>query len=620
MEIRIDTFDRICRVCLIHCADMKSLFTKIDGGKRNLLEILGFTANINIKYEDPLPKQVCSECETIMCKADAFKRRCLNSDTILNEIYQNSLIVDDPSINDKKYSIKDENGGLSDKLSSYIPLDVANTAEYDVQDNFDKKNVIIHDASIFTATDGSFCDQNNAGVSVNSEQLVKEELNLNFEDDIAFSDHYDDETIHTTSPKEFKETLPEYSMFKCHCGTIFKDKSKYVSHVKGKCKSKKGLAKKSKLVKKNIELNCTSCNYKFNNLNTLKQHQQKMHSNELDNKPKEYVCEICLVQFSTKAALISHIRKHETTGNTKSESYQCSFCLRKCKNKSSLSAHMQRHEKMDSIKHICKVCKREFKYKAYLENHILTMHSRKNGISCEVCAQNFPNEESLELHKDSHKNEKKHRCTVCNKGFLMSCTLKEHMRTHTGEKPFLCSQCGRGFSQKTNLAQHMRRHQGLKPFKCENCEKRFVSKGELDAHNRKHSGAHPFVCDDCGNGFTTSSALVKHRRTHTGEKPYQCDLCPMRFAASGTLKNHRRTHTGERPFQCSYCEKAFVQRTDLISHIRCHTGEKPYICTQCGQSFRKASGLKSHVKMHGKEPGLLPAVNVMLNGMHCAEQ
>ncbi|KAH9629440.1 hypothetical protein HF086_015770 [Spodoptera exigua] len=139
---------------------MKSLFTKIDGGKRNLLEILGFTANINIKYEDPLPKQ-------------------------------------------------DENGDLSDKLSSYIPLDVANTAEYDVQDNFDKKNVIIHDASIFTATDGNFCDQNNTGVSVNSEQLVKEELNLNFEDDIAFSDHYEDETIHTTSPKEFKETLPE---------------------------------------------------------------------------------------------------------------------------------------------------------------------------------------------------------------------------------------------------------------------------------------------------------------------------------------------------------------------------------------------------------------------------
>uniref|UniRef100_A0A2H1VGT5 SFRICE_013603 n=1 Tax=Spodoptera frugiperda TaxID=7108 RepID=A0A2H1VGT5_SPOFR len=619
MEISVDTFDRICRVCLVQCADMKSLFTKIDGEKRNLFEILVFTANINVKYEDPLPKLVCSECETIMCKADAFKRRCLNSDTILNEIYQSSLIADETSINDKKYSIKDENGDLAEKLCSYVPFEVPNTADYDTQDHFDKKNVVVRDTSIFATTDGSFCEQTTNDVSVNSEQLVKEEINLNFDEDIGFADHYDDEMPCSTSPNEFKDKAPEYSMYKCHCGTTFHEKDKYDSHIKQKCKNKKVIVKKSKVIRKNTEINCGVCNSTFNNLTALKQHQQ-VHSNETDTKPQDYICKLCLVQFKTKSALVSHIKKHEKTVNTKSETYQCSFCLRKFKNKSSLSAHMQRHEQTDSIKHICKVCKREFKYKAYLENHISTMHSRKIGISCEVCAQTFPNEESLELHKDSHKNEKKHRCTVCNKGFLMLCTLKEHMRTHTGEKPFLCSQCGRGFSQKTNLAQHMRRHQGLKPFKCENCEKRFVSKGELDAHNRKHSGAHPFVCDDCGNGFTTSSALVKHRRIHTGEKPYQCDLCPMRFAASGTLKNHRRTHTGERPFQCSYCEKAFVQRNDLISHIRCHTGEKPYVCTQCGQSFRKASGLKSHVKMHVKEPVLMPGVNVMLNGMHCAEQ
>lgn len=619
MEISVDTFDRICRVCLVQCADMKSLFTKIDGEKRNLFEILLFTANINVKYEDPLPKLVCSECETVMCKADAFKRRCLNSDTILNEIYQNSLIADETSINDKKYSIKDENGDLAEKLGSYVPFEVPNTADYDTEDNFDKKNVVVRDTSIFATTDGSFCEQTSNEVSVNSEQLVKEEINLNFDEDIGFADHYDDEMPCSTSPNEFKDKVPEYSMYKCHCGTTFHEKDKYESHIKQKCKNKKVIVKKSKVIRKNTEINCRVCNSTFNSLSALKQHQQ-VHSNETDTKPQDYICKLCLVQFKTKSALVSHIKKHEKTVNTKSETYQCSFCLRKFKNKSSLSAHMQRHEKTDSIKHICKVCKREFKYKAYLENHISTMHSRKIGISCEVCAQTFPNEESLELHKDSHKNEKKHRCTVCNKGFLMLCTLKEHMRTHTGEKPFLCSQCGRGFSQKTNLAQHMRRHQGLKPFKCENCEKRFVSKGELDAHNRKHSGAHPFVCDDCGNGFTTSSALVKHRRIHTGEKPYQCDLCPMRFAASGTLKNHRRTHTGERPFQCSYCEKAFVQRNDLISHIRCHTGEKPYVCTQCGQSFRKASGLKSHVKMHVKEPVLMPGVNVMLNGMHCAEQ
>ncbi|KAJ8707248.1 hypothetical protein PYW08_011382 [Mythimna loreyi] len=601
----------------------------MDGENRNLLEILAFTADINIKFEDSLPKQVCGECESVMCKADAFKRRCLNSETILNNIYQNSLSRAETSNADKKCLIKDENRDLTEKLSNYVTFETSNNTNYSTQDGFDKKNVLIEGASMYPIPDPSFCKIPDTKVPENPEESVKEEINMNFDDEINFSDHYDDGAQCDTIPVDFKEEKSiknEGKMHTCCCGQAFSTKDKYKTHLKQEnCnKYKKLLDKvsKNKLVTVKNEIECVECNQKFKTPNDWRIHQQ-VHRNEhaSENKSLLHICKFCLCQFKTQAALKTHIQKHEKTINSKSESYQCSFCLRQFKNKTSLSTHIQRHEQTDNIKHVCKVCKREFKYKAYLENHVLTMHSRKNGISCEVCAQSFPNEESLELHKDSHKNEKKHRCTICNKAFLMLCTLKEHMRTHTGEKPFLCSQCGRGFSQKTNLAQHMRRHQGLKPFKCENCEKRFVSKGELDAHNRKHSGAHPFVCDDCGNGFTTSSALVKHRRIHTGEKPYLCDLCPMRFAASGTLKNHRRTHTGERPFQCSYCEKAFVQRNDLISHIRCHTGEKPYICTQCGQSFRKASGLKSHVKMHVKEPGnLLQGVGVMLSGMQCAEQ
>lgn len=479
MEISVQTFDRICRVCLLECTDMKSLFTMLDGEKRNLFEILTFTADINVKLEDGLPKQVCGECESVMCKADAFKRRCRNSETILNKIYQSSLIRGETSNTDKKCAIKDENVDITDKRSFYISFETSNDANYSSKDSFDKKNVLVQDSSIFPTADSSFCKVTDSTVPENTEQSVKEEINLNFDDDIGFPDQYDDETHCETVPIEYEEDKPlksESKKYTCCCGVSFTSKDKYKSHLKQEnCnKYKKILEKVNKnlLVTVKNELECVECNRKFKTPNTLRIHQE-VHRKEQSSETKSvsYVCRFCLCQFKTEAALRIHILKHEETVNSKGESYQCSFCLRKFKNKTSLTAHMQRHEKTDSIKHICKVCKREFKYKAYLENHVLTMHTRKNGITCEVCAQSFPNEESLELHKDSHKNEKKHRCSVCNKAFLMLCTLKEHMRTHTGEKPFLCSQCGRGFSQKTNLAQHMRRHQGLKPFKCENCEK-----------------------------------------------------------------------------------------------------------------------------------------------------
>ncbi|XP_075988501.1 uncharacterized protein LOC142984636 [Anticarsia gemmatalis] len=561
MEINIQLFDRICRVCLIQSAELKSLFSKKDGDERSLLEILTYTANINVKVEDNLPKQVCIACESIMCKADAFKRRCQESETILNNVYQNASTCGESTNNDQNCAIKDEKTDLQHKLLEYGTLVAPVTTNNGFKDNFDKKNIVLQDFPICSTNDDIFAKFPDSKLPDNYEQPVKEETVNNVEEQNDFLDHFDDGDQFLTVPIEYDEPVTKKPTplskkfgirYQCYCGTQFPSKEKYKSHLK---------------VKK-----CNAC-------------------------------------------------KIERLGRDKNgvkNQLQCSFCLRKFKNKTSLAAHIERHEKTDNIKHVCEVCKREFRYKAYLENHMLTAHTKTNGFACDICAQSFLNKDLLETHKKSHDNEKKHRCTVCSKSFLMLCTLKEHMRTHTGEKPFLCSQCGKGFSQKTNLAQHMRRHQGLKPFKCETCEKRFVSKGELDAHNRKHSGAHPFVCDECGNGFTTSSALVKHRRIHTGERPYHCDLCPMRFAASGTLKNHRRTHTGERPFQCSYCEKAFVQRNDLISHIRCHTGERPYICTQCGQAFRKASGLKTHVKMHIKDP--IVGVNAILTSMHCTEQ
>ncbi|CAH0717116.1 unnamed protein product, partial [Brenthis ino] len=571
----------------------------MDADDRTLLEVLSFITSTDITISDKYPKQVCNDCFITMCKADEFKKRCLQSENLLKSELFHTTFQD---------------------LTKHEPLT-----------NFDtlKSKSIIENQEhgLF-----NFLNNQSKEEEINSDNMS--DMNYRYDGLRAIKEEHDDflqddmddlaESIVIES-KNVPNTKIDSSFSKiCGCEFVCADQCKLETHMReckhlvNKCDvtEENGLTHFEKeLTDEKNEFFCPVCGERFEyrsiytlHLNTHKKKVKVKDKKIKKNQDKKDILQIALTCSECKEecpdmhSLKKHLNKHKTDGDTEDmQKYQCSMCMRQFTRKFSLIAHFKKHEDKARKIFTCKACKREFQHQAHLDNHIVLVHSKDKGFTCNKCNKSFTTQDCLDHHVEGHKLPKKHQCTVCNKTFTMLSTLTEHMRTHTGEKPFLCSICGKGFSQKNNLAQHMRRHQGLKPFKCEHCERRFVSKGELEAHNRKHSGAHPFVCDECGNSFTTSSSLTKHRRIHSGERPYACDLCSMRFAALGTLKNHRRTHTGEKPYQCSHCEKAFIQRNDLVSHIRCHTGERPYICTYCGQGFRKASALKVHLKIHGKD-------------------
>ncbi|XP_038217839.1 gastrula zinc finger protein XlCGF57.1-like [Zerene cesonia] len=564
--------ERVCRICLCDASCQISILDTIEGDDRTIYEVLSFVTNLNISVVNEYPKQICSECHNALIKADELKQRCILSENFLKEALANA--EKESHISTKiEFTLTQlpelyQCAVCAKKYSNLIDLEyhaLNHTLEkHEIANNIETKPITIP----ITHNDNIIIENNELSkteITCVKEESVKNEYDTELDADTCNSSDNNQENFNTS----------------CNCSLSY-----------------------------NTE---TECN----------EHSKDCKINDVENKEVKgtsikLVCPKCNVNLPDLTALTSHIQKHkEKTPKrglkvTKTYNHKCDKCMRKFTKESSLLAHLKKHEENQQLKFTCKSCKREFMHQAHLDNHILLVHTRDRGFSCDCCDKNFTTLEALHVHKEVHKVEKKHQCKICKKSFLMLSSLTDHLRTHTGEKPYLCSTCGRGFSQKTNLEQHIRRHLGLKPFHCENCDKRFVSKGELVAHTRKHSGAHPFVCDDCGNGFTTSSSLVKHRRTHTGERPFSCDMCSMRFASSGTLKNHRRTHTGEKPYQCSFCEKAFVQRQDLVSHVRCHTGEKPYVCTNCGQAFRKASALKVHLKIHGKERDLLQGIQVQV--------
>lgn len=123
---------------------------------------------------------------------------------------------------------------------------------------------------------------------------------------------------------------------------------------------------------------------------------------------------------------------------------------------------------------------------------------------CEKCGQILLNKESFYAHCTSHFTKKKSDpdekciCDICKKNFKTKGSIRNHMLLHTGEcflrlipvvrienrmlifltfdvgkYDHVCEQCGWKFKSKGNLKGHLAStHATEKPFKCDQCYKR----------------------------------------------------------------------------------------------------------------------------------------------------
>ncbi|XP_070509228.1 transcription factor Sp3 [Chironomus tepperi] len=79
-------------------------------------------------------------------------------------------------------------------------------------------------------------------------------------------------------------------------------------------------------------------------------------------------------------------------------------------------------------------------------------------------------------------------CDVCKKVFKRKEFLMQHLKSHIGLRPFKCeeSQCNKSFSRKEHLLRHISSHTGKKEFTCNICNKLFSRKDNLNKHKRIH--------------------------------------------------------------------------------------------------------------------------------------
>lgn len=77
-------------------------------------------------------------------------------------------------------------------------------------------------------------------------------------------------------------------------------------------------------------------------------------------------------------------------------------------------------------------------------------------------------------------------CEVCKKIFKRKEFLMQHLKSHIGLRPFKCDEptCNKSFSRKEHLLRHVVSHTGKKMFNCDVCKKLFSRKDNLNKHRR----------------------------------------------------------------------------------------------------------------------------------------
>ncbi|XP_054159562.1 zinc finger protein 62-like [Oppia nitens] len=171
---------------------------------------------------------------------------------------------------------------------------------------------------------------------------------------------------------------------------------------------------------------CDECGSTFVMVATLKQHQKKVHPDQL------LMCPYDGCTVTVKSAY--NLKQHINNIHLKLKPYPCDWpgCEYSAFTPSNLKSHKLKHSQLK--------------------------HRRCDWPACEfTCKANW--------------------------------TMIAHKRTHTNEKPFACEWPGCVYrcSVKSTLITHKRIHTGEKPFKCLDCDQRFAAQAGLQSHQRQHS-------------------------------------------------------------------------------------------------------------------------------------
>ncbi|XP_062538414.1 transcription factor grauzone-like [Armigeres subalbatus] len=283
-----------------------------------------------------------------------------------------------------------------------------------------------------------------------------------------------------------------------------------------------------KMIAENINLECDSCQKKFESFGSLQKHSSKEHS-----KLAYVFC--CDLRFNKKPRLIDHVLFHLDP-----TSFQCKICHKNLPHTESLRRHMDSNHAPAELKTLkCSMCPKMFTHLKFLKTHE-RYHNRR--WLCEICNKKFICEANLKYHhKTIHTKELNYVCHVCARTFNIYSSYRSHLETHDvspkkkpQKPPVQCPVCN---AWTGKLSHHMRLHSGTQT--CEICGKECKNAISYRYHMKNHEMG-DFVCSVCGKGFKREITLKEHMASHTGVSLYSCDFCDRTFNSNANKASHRK--------------------------------------------------------------------------------
>ncbi|XP_023241072.1 zinc finger protein 714-like isoform X1 [Centruroides sculpturatus] len=246
--------------------------------------------------------------------------------------------------------------------------------------------------------------------------------------------------------------------------------------------------------------------------------------------PKEYfTCNLCLKTFANYKVLRTHLFFH--IGNKR---FHCSTCHQMFPWIFLLRRHMREHAYEHHIEHDNRIVRMKSSSK-YLLNPLI----RWNPFHCDICDKSVLTISRVKMRDRTHLA---HICKLCKKEFKWESQLKIHLATHSEDRPYKCDICSKCFKSKASVINHKVAHNYDRNYICQLCDRGFKTQGALKSHSEIHNVEYKYICKICKKSFKTQVSLKSHLEIHNVEYKYMCPICNKRFKTKNCLSVHKSIH------------------------------------------------------------------------------
>ncbi|XP_013176187.1 PREDICTED: zinc finger protein 62 homolog [Papilio xuthus] len=476
--------------------------------------------NILYDYDQTFPKNVCKSCNDNVDKAFEFVSKVEKAQNVLSDLYENknnSLKEQDSDVSGDEQGdiLKSEDDGifkdqqtdlLEDEMKSELFGD--QKIHYLEQDDISehRQNDILEQQSDISEHLDTLRENSESGAGKNFEiySQSSNDSSVISEKNSGCESIYYKNNENSSRNTDIGLTWNDYQWTCSVCETQFSTHEELKLHSMQYHKTCNALK-------------CLKCNKNKWHFNTFISHT-KWHNPNL-----KFMCYICSCKFSCSRALNSHTRMVHGP----KLKYVCPGCNADFASSEELQLHKETFYRGIRFRTLpvelvsnhnslsCDICKKSFKKKDTLYNHLYIHTDRKKEHICDICGKCFAYNNQLQTHLISHKDQRSHECDICKSSFKTLRHLKNHVAIHSGEKPYKCDQCGKGFRLKKYLNSHFIIHTNSLPYDCMYCDKKFRFKTIRDQHIRQHTGFKPYSCEICARDFTNWPNYNKHmKRRH----------------------------------------------------------------------------------------------------------